>query len=38
MSNFVQISNTKLEEVKSKLDALPAQISTFDTHESKTSA
>jgi len=38
MSNFVQISNTKLEEVKGKLDALPALISGFDTHESKTSA
>jgi len=38
MSNFVQISNTKLEEVKGKLDNLPALISGFDTHESKTSA
>tara|TARA_R100000353_G_scaffold173027_1_gene138925 strand:+ start:6036 stop:7289 length:1254 start_codon:yes stop_codon:yes gene_type:complete len=38
MSNFQQITNTKLEEVKSKLDGLPASISSFDTHESKTSA
>lgn len=38
MSNFQQITNTKLEEVKTRLDSLPASISTFDTHESKTSA
>ena len=38
MSNFQQITNTKLEEVKTKLDGLPASISSFDTHESKTSA
>ncbi len=38
MSNFANITNTKLEEVKSKLDGLPSLISGFDTHESKTSA
>ena len=38
MSNFQQITNSKLDEVKTKIDNLPATISSFDTHESKTSA
>jgi hypothetical protein len=42
MSNFIQITNTKLEEVKGKLDALPGSISSNDAayhvHNSKTTA
>ena len=38
MSNFIKLSNDKLDEVKSKLDNLPSLISGFDTHESKTTA
>lgn len=42
MSNFIQVSNTKLEELKNKIDALPSSINNNDAayhvHNSKTSA
>jgi len=42
MSNYIQVSNVKLEELKSKVDALPTTIATndqsFHVHNSKTTA